>query len=153
MGPLLLLVLRSLQGFAYGGEYAGSIVFLVEHAPKAKRGFYGSFADVGANSGMLFAMLIAWLVNYYFNDKVWAWRLLFFLGVLVTLVGWFIRRKVDESQLFREITRVPESHFDFYREYIKQLRPMAIIIGLILFGTVLIYLIYVFMLTYMTTFL
>ena len=60
--PLLLLFLRSLQGFSCGGELIGSMVFVVEHAPRAKRGFYGSFADAGINMGFLLACLVAWLI-------------------------------------------------------------------------------------------
>ena len=108
--PLLLLVLRSLQGFSCGCELVGSIVFVVEHAPTTKRGFYGSFADASAYLGILLASLVAWVIHHGFSHAVvthWAWRLPFVFGLLVGLSGWLMRRYVSETQLFNENMRVP----------------------------------------------
>ncbi len=152
--PLLLLLLRLLQGFSFGGEYIGSIIFLVEHAPKKQRGFYGSFGDTGGTLGLLFSPLIASLIYYTFDNVAaasWAWRLPFLLGTVVGIVGWYARRNLGETSLFREKLQIPDTHFDYYREYVKELRPMAIIIGLVLFDAVSTYLFYVFIFTYMTT--
>ncbi len=150
---LLFLILRICQGFSCGGELTGSTIFLVEYAPETKRGFYGSFAYAGANLGLLLASLVAWLTYHYFGDVVvvnWAWRLPFFLGLLIGIVGWWARRQLSETPLFRSRFRTPESQFDYYREFRKYRRPVGTIVGLVIFGTVLTYLIYVFNVVYMS---
>lgn len=66
--PLLLLIVRSLQGFSCGGELIGSIVFVIEHAPRAKHGFYSGFGMIGTTSGLLLAPLVVWFMYLCFND-------------------------------------------------------------------------------------
>jgi MHS family proline/betaine transporter-like MFS transporter len=134
--PLLLLNLRVLQGFSCGGELTGSIIFVVEHAPRGKRGFYGSIAAVGMTLGVLFASFIAWLVHYYFSEAAvshWAWRLPFLLAALGGLLGWLVRRRVPETELFLETYKLPQTYFTTRRDFAKQLRPALTIIGIELF--------------------
>ena len=154
-GPILLLLnLRLLQGFSCGGEVIGSIIFVVEHAPRANRGFYAGFTDAGGYLGLLFASLVSWLIQRSFSPSAvnnWAWRLPFLLGLVVGLVGWFMRRRVPETQIFLESIRMPKSYLRLYREYANQIPNALTIIGLMLFGTVLLYLVYVFSITYMTS--
>ena len=153
--PLLLLILRILQGFSLGGEYPGSIILVVEHAPTTKRGFYGSFADAGGSLGILLASFVSWLVHINFSDLVvvqWAWRLPFLLGLLIGLIGGLIRRDIPETQLFEKIRhRAPVTHLAFYRKYAQHMRQIATIIAMIFSGVVIFYLFYVFSITYMTT--
>ena len=151
--PILLVVLRMLQGFSFGGEYCGSIIFVLEHAPRTRRGFYGSITDAGQNLGYLLSALIIWLLNIGLSNEAlvkWGWRLPFLLGSVLGIVGWFIRRNIGEAQLFRETYRVPDTFFDFYREYIKHMRHTLLIVVMSLFPSVLAYLIYVFIITYMS---
>ncbi len=111
--PLLLLMVRLLQGFSCGGELIGSVIFVVEHAPHDHRGFYGSFSVAGANVGLLLATLVVWLLHCYFNESTiteWAWRLPFLIGVLTGLVGWFVRRYTPETQLFQENSHMPRHY-------------------------------------------
>ena len=151
--PILLMLLRLLQGFSVGGELTGSIIFMLEHAPKNQRGFYGSLVGAGTELGVLLASFFVWLVHYSLSTAAitqWAWRLPFVLGIIGGLVGWFARRSVPETQLFREVTRMPDSFLTYYREYIKYIRHSIVIIGILLFGTVLMYLVYAFSVTYMS---
>ncbi len=152
--PLLLLIVRILQGLSLGGELMGSTIFTVEHAPRAQRGFYGSFVDTGASLGFLFASFAAWLIHSCFNDLQvvqWAWRLPFLLSLLGGLVGWLVRRGTSETELFLETHRLPNTYFDLRRAYAKQLRPAMLIVGIKLFSSVIGYLFFVFMITYMST--
>ena len=154
-GPILLLLnLRLLQGFSCGGELIGSIIFLVEHAPKNQRGFYAALGIMGSGVAFLLASLIAWLIHISFSDAAvvsGVWRLPFLGGALIGWVGWFMRRRIPETELFQQTIRMPEYYLRAYSEYAKQLRNGIIIVTLTLFSAVLGYLIYVFMVTYMTS--
>ena len=153
-GPILLLLnLRILQGFSCGGELIGSIIFLVEHAPRERRGFYGSLGGAGYSLGLLMASLLMWLINTSFDQVEmmrWAWRLPFLLAALGGIVGWLARRAVPETDLFLETYKLPQSYFTTRRDIAKQLRPTIMIVGIQLFAAVLGYLIYVFMVIYMS---
>ena len=151
--PMLLLILRILQGFSCGGELTGSAIFIIEHAPREKRGFYGSFADTGTSMGALLAVFASWLIHISFSDSViiaWAWRLPFLFGLLGGLLGWFARRAVPETELFLETQKLPQSYFNSRRDYAKQVRPALIIMGIKLMPSVLGYLFYVYITTYMS---
>ena len=102
---LLLLNLRILQGFSVGGEVTGSIIFIVEHAFREKRGFYGSFGKVGFALGLLLPTLVAWLIDNNFSQAQvvsWAWRLPFLFAALGGVIAWLVRRNVPETELFLE---------------------------------------------------
>jgi MHS family proline/betaine transporter-like MFS transporter len=105
---VLLVVLRLLQGFSVGGEFTGSIIFLVEHAPPARRGFIGSWAGFSTNAGcMLGAGVGALLVTVLGPQAVreWAWRLPFFLGAMLGIVGLFLRLGVEETPTFQSLVK------------------------------------------------
>ena len=109
---------------------------------------------VGIGVGLLLASLVAWLTNIIFTDQeiiAWAWRLPFLLAFIGGLLGWLVRRGVHETPAFRQAQQTAFSHLEFKRELYKQLRQGAIILGLTLFGVVLTYLVYIFIVTYMTS--
>lgn len=152
--PLLLLMMRLFQGLSFGGEFTGSIIFIVEHAPPQKKGFYGSFGMVGVSLGLLLASLVAWLIHFTFTHAqiiTWAWRIPFLIAIFGGVIGWLIRRGVREPALFRQAQQMPQSRLNFKRELAKQFRQGAIILGITLFGVALTYLIYIFVITYMTS--
>jgi MHS family proline/betaine transporter-like MFS transporter len=104
--PLLLVLFRLVQGFAAGGEWGGAVTMMVEHAPPSRRGFIGSFQQVGFGLGILAGTLCAALVNLALDDAArlsWGWRLPFLLGALVAPVALYIRKNVDESPEFKQI--------------------------------------------------
>jgi MHS family proline/betaine transporter-like MFS transporter len=108
IAALMLLLLRLLQGFSVGGEMTGSIIFLVEHAPPARRGFIGSWAGFSTNAGcMLGAGVGAALVTVMGRAAVeqWAWRLPFLLGALLGVVGLLIRLAVHETPQFQSLVK------------------------------------------------
>ncbi len=103
---VLLVLLRLLQGFSVGGEFTGSITFLVEHAPPARRGFIGSWAGFSTNAGCLLgggvgALLVTALGRQAVTD--WAWRLPFVLGAALGAVGLLLRLGVEETPRFRSV--------------------------------------------------
>ncbi len=98
--PVLIVLLRMMQGVSVGGEYTGSFVFLVERAPKNRRGLYSSWSLTGALGGILLGSGIGALVtNLATPDQLnaWGWRIPFLAGILVAGTGWLIRRGITEE--------------------------------------------------------
>src|SRR6195952_2260032 len=103
--PTLLVVLRLVQGFAVGGELSGASAMIVENSPFGRRGYFGSFTLQGTQGGQLIAAAV--FLPLYFtlsSDQMnsWGWRIPFFLSVIVVIVGYYIRRNVDETPAFQE---------------------------------------------------
>lgn len=107
LAPILLTLLRLVQGFCVGGEWGGAVLMAVEHAPKGKKGFFGAFPQMGAPAGTGLAtfafMLVAGMPDEQFYS--WGWRLPFLISALLVLVGLIIRMKVDESPAFEELRK------------------------------------------------
>lgn len=109
--PALLVVLRFVQGISAGGEFSGSVVFLVEHAPSERRGAYGSISNSGAMIGGLAGAGIAWAVVAALPAdaaSAWGWRLPFLSAIVVTAIGLWVRLGVSESPAFRQIAEAGE---------------------------------------------
>lgn len=103
--PLLLILLRLIQGFAAGGEWGGAVSMMVEHAPETRRGFIGSFQQVGFGLGILLGTLFAWGINNGLSPaqvQAWGWRLPFLFGALVTPIALLIRHRVSESPEYQK---------------------------------------------------
>jgi MFS family permease len=105
--PLILTCLRLLQGFALGGEWAGSALLSAEYAPTAKRGFYGMFTLVGGRAAIVLSSLTFLSVNYTVGEKSaeftqWGWRLPFLLSAALVGIGVFVRLKIDETPVFTD---------------------------------------------------
>ena len=101
--PLLLLLARLIQGFSAGGEFGSASAMLIEFAPEGRRGYYGSFQMV--SQGLAFAIGAAMAYTLTRNltaDALasWGWRVPFILGILIGPVGWYLRKKCDESPEF-----------------------------------------------------
>jgi MFS family permease len=108
LAPVLLVVLRLVQGFAVGGEWGGAVLISVEHAPESKRGFYGSFPQLGVPLGLvasnaLFLVLAAALPAGAFGT--WGWRIPFLLSALLVGVGLYVRLQIEESSEFVAVKR------------------------------------------------
>ncbi|TFB60330.1 MFS transporter [Cryobacterium sp. Sr3] len=104
--PILLIVLRILQGFSAGGEWGGAALMSVEHAPVNKRGFFGAYPQIGVPTGLILATGVMLLVTSTMSEEAflaWGWRIPFLVSVLLIVVGFIIRRSVDESPVFKEM--------------------------------------------------
>jgi MFS family permease len=104
--PLLLLVLRLIQGLALGGEYGGAATYVAENAPVGRRGYYTSFIQTTATLGLFVSLLVilftrAQLGEAKFTD--WGWRIPFLLSAVLVIFSYIIRRRMDESPLFKKI--------------------------------------------------
>ncbi len=97
---VLLVILRIVQGLSVGGEYTGSIVFVTEHAPPHRRGFYAAFPMTGAVGGFVLGSLIGALVSSVLSQEQldsWGWRLPFLFGGVIAAIGLIMRRQLSES--------------------------------------------------------
>ena len=111
--PVLLVAMRFIQGFAVGGEWGGAALMAVEHAPEKRRGFFGSFVQVGASAGLLIATAVVSIVSAATTNEqflAWGWRIPFLVSLLVVVGGYIIRRGVDESPEF--IHEVKQAHHE-----------------------------------------
>jgi MHS family shikimate/dehydroshikimate transporter-like MFS transporter len=103
--PVLLVVLRFIQGFAVGGEWGGAVLMVVEHGNDRGRGFYGSLSQSGTSVGLLLSIGVFSLVSRLpeMSFLAWGWRVPFLFGIILMIVGFVIRLQVEESPLFAEI--------------------------------------------------
>ena len=102
--PLLLVFARLLQGFSAGGEWGGSTTFIVEWAPAARRGYYGSFQQSSVVTGLLLGSAVVALMNTALTQEAmsdWGWRVPFLLGAILGPVGLYLRRNADETPAYR----------------------------------------------------
>ncbi|MER6133847.1 MFS transporter [Streptomyces sp. NPDC001815] len=105
--PVLLIILRVVQGIAIGGEWGGATLMVVEHAGERRRGLWSSFTQMGAPLGSLISAGVVALVVMLPEDEfaAWGWRVPFLLSVVLLGVGLFVRLKVVESPLFAEVKK------------------------------------------------
>ncbi|WP_186024609.1 shikimate transporter [Burkholderia gladioli] len=109
--PVLLVVLRALQGFAVGGEWGGAALMAVESAPARRKAFYSSGVQVGYGVGLVLATGLVSLLNHTLGEQVfraWAWRIPFLMSVVLVLIGLWVRASMEESQEFVE--KVEQGH-------------------------------------------
>lgn len=103
---VMLIICRLLQGLAVGGEFTGSIVYICEHAPKEKRGFYASLTMFSAFLGLLLGSAVSTLVNYLAagtGAELWAWRIPFISGFILGVVGLYLRLGMPETPYFEKM--------------------------------------------------
>ncbi|MCC8394607.1 MHS family MFS transporter [Paraburkholderia sp. MMS20-SJTR3] len=105
LAPVLLVVLRLIQGFAVAGEISGASSMILEHAPFGRRGYYASFTLQGVQAGQILAAAVFLPLAYYMDDasfNSWGWRIPFLLSAVVLIAGFIIRREVEETPAFEK---------------------------------------------------
>lgn len=106
MAPVLLIALRLIQGLALGGEYGGAATYVAEHAPAGKRGFYTSWIQTTATLGLFLALLLILGIRTSMGEEVfgdWGWRIPFLFSAVLLAVSIWIRLKLNESPLFKQM--------------------------------------------------
>ncbi len=109
--PILLILLRVIQGISAGGEWGGAVLMAVEHAPRTRRGAFGAAPQIGVPIGLLLAsMVLAIMAAIAPGDAflAWGWRVPFLLSFVLIAVGYWVRRRVSESPVFTEIAERKE---------------------------------------------
>lgn len=113
--PILLIILRLIQGIGLGGEWGGALLLAVEYAPKNRRGFFGSIPQMGVTIGMLLGTLALSIMTLLPEEAFlsWGWRVPFILSALLVFFGLWIRKGIDETPSFKkaqekgEIAKIP----------------------------------------------
>jgi MFS transporter, MHS family, shikimate and dehydroshikimate transport protein len=103
--PILLVAMRLCQGFGLGGEWGGAVIMAVEHAPDNRRGFYGSWPQLGAPLGLVIATIV-FMAFSSMPEKdflAWGWRIPFLFSIALVIVGLWVRMKLAESPAFEKI--------------------------------------------------
>src|SRR5256714_5468423 len=103
LAPIILVILRLLQGLALGGEYGGAAVYVAEHAPDGKRGYYTSFIQTTATLGLFLSLAVILIVRAAVGEdafKAWGWRVPFILSLFLVAISYYIRIRLRESPLF-----------------------------------------------------
>lgn len=106
VATVALIILRTLQGFAIGGEFTGTMVFLVEHAPDEKRGYWGSFASFSAVIGVIVGSTFVASLNSYLSSEAmvqWGWRIPFLMSIFGSLVGGYMRARLDDPDIYLKV--------------------------------------------------
>lgn len=106
VAPLLLLLLRMAQGFAAGGELVGAASFVVEYAPKNRRGLYGGLGGVGVLAGFVLGAIVVTVLTAALGTEAmsaWGWRIPFLLAAPIGLIGQYLRSKLSDTPVFREL--------------------------------------------------
>ncbi|MFB6550052.1 MULTISPECIES: MFS transporter [unclassified Streptomyces] len=106
--PILLVLLRIVQGIAVGAQWGGAMLLATEYAPEGKRGIYGSVVQLGVPIGVVTANTVFLLAGAFTSEsafEAWGWRVPFVVGLLVLVLAWYIHTRVEETPEFREAER------------------------------------------------
>ncbi|MDO4239635.1 MFS transporter [Micrococcus sp.] len=132
--PILLVLLRLVQGFSAGGEWGGAALLAVEHAPRGKRGLFGSAPQIGVPLGMIVATAVLFLVRANMTDEqflAWGWRIPFLISFVLIIVGTIIRKAVEESPVFKEMQQLKKDETaplgELFRNHTKTVVLAALI--------------------------
>jgi MHS family proline/betaine transporter-like MFS transporter len=155
LAPLLLVFLRMVQGFSTGGEYGGAATFMAEYAPDDRRGFYGSFLEFGTLAGFSSGAALMLGFDLALGSEAmaeWGWRLPFLVAAPLGLVGLYMRSKIEETPVFREIEsrgqREPGTDVALRDLVVKYWRPLLVMSGMVVALNVVNYTLLSYMPTY-----
>jgi MFS family permease len=104
--PIILLLIRVLQGLALGGEYGGAAIYVAEHVPDEKRGFYTSFIQITATLGLFLSLVVILVVQNSLTAQqfsTWGWRIPFIISIFLVAISLYIRLRMKESPIFTQI--------------------------------------------------
>lgn len=152
--PLLLILLRMVQGFSTGGEYGGAATFMAEYAPDDRRGFYGSFLEFGTLAGFSLGAFLMLAFSLLLGDAAmhdWGWRIPFLIAAPMGMIGMYLRARMEDTPIFRALEsegggRTSPGLAALMREH---WRPMLVVAGLVVALNVVNYTLLSYMPTYL----
>ena len=155
IAPVALVALRVLQGIAVGGEWGGAVLLAGEHAPKGRRTFFASFAQLGSAGGLILSMLAFSAVSRLEPEAflAWGWRLPFLASAVLLAVGFVIRMSVNESPAFEAMQASGDVAKQPLAEALKAWPLIALAIGANVYGIAGVYFSNIFMISYATQYL
>lgn len=154
--PTLLIILRMIQGFSTGGEYGGAATFMAEYAPDNKRGFCGSFLEFGTLAGFSLGAFLMLGFSLALGDETmqaWGWRLPFLVAGPLGVVGLYLRSKMEDTPVFRELEEAGEKEEETKTQFKDLLagywKPLLLLAGLVVALNVVNYTLLSYMPTYL----
>lgn len=149
----LLFFFRVLQGISFGGEYTGSVIYLVEHADHNKKNTFGSIATMGSNLGILLSSITCLIITVNFSEMEivsWLWRIPFILSLLFSFICFVLRSFIHEPMRFAELILKKNVDRSSMLKLIKnQKRELSLIIVLTWFGVITTYLLFIYLVPYL----
>lgn len=156
--PILLVVLRFIQGLALGGEWGGAVLLVAEHAPDGQRAFWSSWPQAAVPLGNVLATLVLWIMTSVLAPAEflsWGWRVAFWLSAVVVLVGYYIRTRITDAPVFQEakaeMDREKSTGFGVWEVLRKYPRGVLVGMGLRFAENILYYLVVTFSIVYLGT--
>jgi MHS family proline/betaine transporter-like MFS transporter len=154
--PLALVILRMIQGFSTGGEYGGAATFMAEYAPDSRRGFFGSFLEFGTLAGFSLGALLMLGFSLALDEQAmrdWGWRLPFLVAAPLGLVGLYLRSKMEDTPVFREVeaagAKEPSPSVELKDLLVRYWRPLLVMSGMVIALNVVNYTLLSYMPTYL----
>lgn len=154
--PVILYTLRMVQGFSTGGEYGGAATFMAEYAPDRRRGFWGSFLEVGTLAGFSFGAFLMLMLTSLLGDSAmesWGWRLPFLIAGPLGLIGMYLRSKMEDTPVFRDLEakgQVEEKATGTFKDLFANYTPQILkLFGLVIALNVVNYTLLSYMPTYL----
>ncbi|NWJ71654.1 MFS transporter [Pseudonocardia sp. ICBG1122] len=156
--PALLFLLRIIQGFSTGGEYGGAATFIAEYAPDRKRGFWGSFLEFGTLAGFTLAVLVVFGLETAIGEQAmldYGWRIPFMIALPLAMIGLYIRTKLEDTPVFRDLEAAGESESAATGALkdliVRYWQPILALFGLVIALNVINYTLLTYMPTYLQT--
>ncbi|OBI72105.1 MFS transporter [Mycobacterium sp. E740] len=156
--PILLVVLRFMQGFAVGGEWGGAVLLVAEHSPDDKRAFWASWPQAAVPVGNMLATVVLLVLTNALPDAAflsWGWRVAFWLSAVVVLIGYYIRTKVTDAPIFvaaqEEVERVKAVSYGVFEVLRRYPRGVFTAMGLRFAENIMYYLVVTFSIVYLKT--
>ncbi|ELQ6264199.1 MFS transporter [Cronobacter malonaticus] len=152
--PVLLILMRIIQGMGIGGEWGGALLLAYEYAPEKRKGFFGSIPQAGVTIGMLMATFIVSLMTLFSEAQflTWGWRIPFLFSAVLVLLGLWIRRGIDETPDFQQAKRTGQLSKTPLRVTVRHhWREVLIAAGLKVVETAPFYIFSTFVVSYATT--
>jgi metabolite-proton symporter len=152
--PILLVVLRVVQGLSVGGEYGGAVLMTVEHAPPNRRGLYGSWVQSGSPAGLIISNAVFLVITSQVSQEqllAWAWRIPFLASFILVVVGIVIRLSLEESPAFERVAKAQVESAPLVSVLRNHKKQVLLTAGAYVSTGVAVYLAAVFSLSYGTT--
>lgn len=145
LAPIILILMRLIQGFSIGGSYGGVMVFMIESAKPNRRGFVASFATMSSGTGVFIASLVIMVLSGMLPEGSladWGWRIAYLIGVLLAIMALVMRLSIPESAAFKKLQRQGELSVTPVRSMLKkQRKPLLFAISLSAYGNIAYYLV------------
>ncbi|MCF8453243.1 MAG: MFS transporter [Pedobacter sp.] len=137
VSPILFLILRLLQGLAISGEYSGAVIYVAEHSPANKRGFYTGFIQTTSSIALILGLVVVFTIKSLMSDESFnsfGWRIPFLFSAVLVIASYFIRRKLHESPVFAQLKSEGKTSKSPVKETFKTKKNIGLILAAVFGG-------------------